>query len=208
MKSFKKNIYCTASEDPCLDCIAHDVTIGTQTWTGCNANTKFYNNGNPIPYVDDATTWASLTTGAWCYYNDDPSTEATYGILYNWYATTDPRGIAPVGFHLPSDTEWTTLITFLGGSAVAGGKMKEEGLCHWATPNTGATNTSLFTGLPGGYRADNGSYGNIGYFGSWWSSTENSTSNAWYHYLLYSNGNAYRVGGYKKAGVSVRFVQD
>lgn len=207
MKSFKKNIYRTINDD-CVDCIAHDVIIDSQTWTGCNANTKFYNNGDPIPYVDNSTTWSSLTTGAWCYYNNDSSNESTYGILYNWYAINDPRGIAPVGYHVPTDTEWTTLTTFLGGDSVAGGKMKETGVCHWTNPNIDATNTSLFTALPGGFRNSFGNYNNITNYGDWWSSTEVDPSIAWSRNLFHGTGNAYRVSPDKKSGLSLRFIKD
>src|SRR5690606_33259564 len=108
-----------------------------------------------IPQVTDPTIWGNLTTGAWCYYNNDPANEIIYGKLYNWYAVNDPRGLAPVGWHIPSDSEWTILTDYLGGFEVAGGKMKETGTTHWANPNIGADNSSGFTGLPGGYRAYN-----------------------------------------------------
>jgi uncharacterized protein (TIGR02145 family) len=208
MRSFKKNIYQNASDDDCPDCIAHDVLIDSQTWTGCNANTKFYNNGDPIPYVDDPTTWISLTTGAWCYVNGDPLTESTYGIFYNWYAVTDPRGFAPVGYHVPTDAEWTVLINYLGGLSIAGGKMKETGLCHWRTPNTGATNTSLFTGLPSGGLNKFGAFTNFGDYGLWWSSTETSPDNAYSPFLIYNSDDAYISQSYKESGLSVRFIKD
>jgi uncharacterized protein (TIGR02145 family) len=191
---------------PCLDCVAHDVTIGTQIWTGCNATVSTYNNGDPIPYVDNTASWAALTTGAWCYVNNDPSTEATYGKLYNWYAITDPRGIAPNGYIVPTDADWTTLTTFLGGTSVAGGKMK--GLCHWIPTNIDATNTSLFTGLPGGYRDNGGYYNNIGNYGFWGSSTENNTINAWGLVLSHGDGVATRGSLGKKNGLSLRFIKN
>ena len=191
---------------PCIDCVAHDVTIGTQTWTGCNATVSTYNNGDPIPYVDNTAAWAALTTGAWCYVNNDPSTEATYGKLYNWYAITDPRGIAPNGYLVPTDADWTTLTTFLGGTSVAGGKMK--GLCHWTPTNIDATNTSLFTGLPGGYRDNGGYYNNIGSYGFWCSSTETSTINAWGRVLSHGDGVVTRGNLGKKNGLSLRFIQN
>jgi uncharacterized protein (TIGR02145 family) len=193
---------------PCPDCIAHDVTIGTQTWTGCNANVAFYSNGDLIPQVTDPTAWAALTTGAWCYYDNDPANEDVYGKIYNWYAVNDIRGLAPTGYHVPTDNEWTVLTDYLGGLTVAGGAMKEEGLCHWTAPNTDATNTSLFTGLPGGIRYINGSSFNIGLNGNWWSSTEKDTSNAWFRSLNYSSGLAYRGFNYKETGLSVRFIKD
>ncbi|MBC7605445.1 MAG: fibrobacter succinogenes major paralogous domain-containing protein [Burkholderiales bacterium] len=101
-----------------------------------------------------------------------------YGKLYNWYAVNDPRGLAPIGYHVPSDAEWTTLTTFLGGEEVAGGKMKESGTTHWNGPNTNAANTSGFTGLPGVARYDFGTFANIVLLGYWWSSTEVGTPSA------------------------------
>ena len=124
-----------------------------QTWMLKNLDVDRYRNGDPIPKVTDPSIWTSLTTGAYCYYNNDSATyAATYGKLYNWYAVHDPRGLAPEGWHIPSDAEWATLETCLGGSSVAGGKMKETGTTHWTAPNTDATNSSGFAGLPGGFR--------------------------------------------------------
>jgi len=186
-----------------------EITIGTQIWTGCNLNVSTYRNGDVIPQVTDPTEWANLTTGAWCYYdNDGPANNNTYGKLYNWYAVNDPRGLAPEGYHIPTDNEWTTLTDYLGGDPVAGGKLKEAGLEHWETPNEGATNESCFTGLPGGYRFTNGNYDDIGYFGYWWSSTENSASIAHSCYLDYSNGFVSRHIPNKENGFSVRVIKD
>jgi uncharacterized protein (TIGR02145 family) len=206
-KSMSKRIFKLAPGQ-CLDCFSHDVVIGTQIWTGCNTTLANYKNGDAIPQVTDPTAWAALTTGAWCYYNNDPVTEATYGKLYNWYAVNDPRGLAPTGYHVPTDTEWTTLTTFLGGATVAGGKMKETGLCHWSNPNTDATNTSLFTGLPGGDRLNTGSYNGIYNYGFWWSSTDSGSTLGWLLRLDSVNDNATGGFGYKKTGMSVRFIRD
>jgi uncharacterized protein (TIGR02145 family) len=209
MWNFKRDIYRTRREDSCPDCIAHDLPpIGTQTWSGCNLDVDTYRNGDLIPYEPDPIAWAALTTGAWCWYANDSTNGPIYGKLYNWHAVNDPRGLAPVGYHVPTDAEWTTLTTFLGGTLVAGGKMKESGLCHWTTPNTDATNTSQFTGLPGGSRINNGNFFSIGNGGGWWSSTENAAGSAWYRSLYNSNGNAYRNYDSKKSGLSVRFIKD
>ena len=132
------------------------VTICNQTWTKSNLNVSKYRNGDFIPQVTDPTAWANLTTGAWCYYNDDPANGAVYGKLYNWHAVNDPRGLAPQGWHIPSDIELTTLTNCLGGESIAGGQMKESGFAHWLSPNTDATNSSGFTGLPGGSRGTMG----------------------------------------------------
>jgi uncharacterized protein (TIGR02145 family) len=171
-----------------------------------NLDVAFYRNGDPIPQVSDPTAWAALTTGAWCYYNNDPLQGNKYGKLYNWYAVNDSRGLAPQGWHIPSDAEWTTLTTTLGGSSVAGGKMKEPGT-YWTAPNTGADNSSGFAGLPGGYRGTNGTFNDVG-SGYWWSSTENFTAYAWFRTLTYSNGNINRNFNFKQNGFSVRCLRD
>ena len=173
-----------------------------------NLDVTTYRNGDTIAYVTDPTAWGALTTGAWCYYNNDPSTNATYGKLYNWYAVNDSRGLAPAGWHVPSDAEWTTLVTCLGGSSVAGGAMKVTGTTTWASPNTGATNSSGFAGLPGGYRLNIGYFGSVGVSNYLWSSTEYDTANAWGRFLEYYVGDIFRLNYYKAAGFSVRCLRD
>ena len=180
------------------------VLIGAQYWMEKNLEVTTYRNGDPIPYVTDATAWAALTTGAWCYYNNDPSN----GKLYNWYAVNDPRGLAPTGWHVPTDVEWTTLSTTLGGDAVAGGKMKVAGTTRWTAPNTGADNSSGFAGLPGGFRNYIGSFNDVGLSGYWWSSTQNSPTIAWCRALGYNDGSVSRGNGVKQDGFSVRCLRD
>lgn len=147
------------------------ITICEQTWMQKNLSVSSYRNGDPIPYVPDAAEWNSLTTGAWCYYNNDPATESTYGKLYNWYAVNDPRGLAPQGWHIPDNGEWITLENCAGGYFVAGGALKETGTAFWTSPNTGATNSTGFTALPGGMRTGGGSYLAMGDIGNWWSAS-------------------------------------
>ncbi len=194
-----------------------NVTIGTQIWSSTNLDVTTYRDGTPIPQVTDPTAWAGLTTGAWCYYNNDPANGTIYGKLYNWYAVagihdTDPstpnKILAPQGWHVPSDAEWTTLTTFLGGESVAGGKMKSTGTSLWLPPNTEATNSSGFTGLPAGYRSDGGPFNTIGNNGIWWSSSENGTAFAWNRSLNSGNGYAYRNFLVKKTGFSLRCLRD
>ena len=194
-----------------------NVTIGTQIWSSTNLDVTTYRDGTPIPQVTDPTQWTNLTTGAWCYYNNDPANGTIYGKLYNWYAVagihdTDPstpnKILAPQGWHVPSDAEWTTLRTFLGGESVAGGKMKSTGTSLWLPPNTEATNSSGFTGLPAGARYDNGAFDGIGASGFWWSSSEANTSNAWSHYLYYYDGYAFRYFYNKFYGFSVRCLRN
>jgi uncharacterized protein (TIGR02145 family) len=174
-------------------------SIGNQIWMTENLKVKKYRNGDTIPQVQDPIQWFYLTTGAWCYYENDPSK----GILYNWYAVNDPRGLVPSGYHVPTDAEWTVLTDFLGGESVAGGKMKSTS--GW--PENG-TNSSGFSGLPGGYRTTNGQFlvkGNMGY---WWSSSEYVSGWAYYRQLEGSSGYVIRNDGMKGTGFSVRCVKD
>jgi uncharacterized protein (TIGR02145 family) len=194
--------------NPCANCVPHDVVIGTQSWTGCNANVSAYANGDLIPQVTNAITWAGLTTGAWCYYNNDPLNEPIYGKLYNWYAINDPRGFAPTGYHVPSDAEWTTLSTFLGGDLVAGGEIKETGLCRWTAPNTGATDSSGFTAFPAGIRDSAGAFSLINTNAVFWSSTETSVSNAYDKTLDYNGIAINTFNPDKHSGFSIRFIKN
>ena len=193
------------------------IKIGTQTWTTKNLDLETYNDGTPIPRVTDPTAWDNLTTGAWCYYDNDPVNGAIYGKLYNWYAVagihdndsnTPNKKLAPTGYHIPSDAEWTTLTTFLGGEAVAGGKIKAKGTSLWISPNTAATNESGFTGLPGGSRNSDGSFGDVSFSGDWWSSSEYLTTTAWSPTLNYDTGVAYKSNHGKTNGLSVRCIKD
>jgi uncharacterized protein (TIGR02145 family) len=185
------------------------VWICCNPWTIKNLDVSTYRNGDVIPKVTDAATWAALTTGAYCYYDNDSSTyAATYGKLYNWYAVNDPRGLAPEGWHVPSDFEWTTLGTCLGGDDVAGGLIKEIDTTHWSTPNTGATNVSGFTALPGGLRTINGTFNSIGLFAYWWSSTETDINEIWYRRQFHSSVMLTRFDSLKGYGFSVRCLRD
>lgn len=208
MKQFKKNIYRTALADTCPDCVPGDITIGSQTWARCNTSVSKYNDGTDIPEVQDPTAWAALTTGAWCYYNNDPSTEAAYGKFYNWYAVNDPRGLAPTGYHVPSDAEWTVLTNELGGLTSAGGALKETGLCHWSSPNTGATNSSQFSAVASGIRNHLGAFGNKPSYAFWWSSTQLSASAAYMRNVSYNNSSVSVSNYLKQYGFSVRFIKD
>ena len=184
-------------------------TICCQSWMTKNLDVATYRNGDPIPKVTDNAAWAALTTGAYCYYNNDSATyAATYGKLYNWYAVNDSRGLAPEGWHIPTDFDWTTLENCLGGAAVAGGAMKETGTIHWTTPNTEATNISGWAGLPGGFRDFSGTFGDVGGYGYWWSSTEYFTTLAWFRYLDYNSGSIFRYVANMYFGFSVRCLRD
>jgi len=183
------------------------ITIGTQVWMAENLRVKNYRNGDPIPNVPGKA-WETLTTGAYCWYDNDQSANAKYGALYNWYAVDDSRGLCPTGWHVPTDAEWTTFTTYLGGTTVAGGKMKSVSAL-WSSPNTDATNNSGFSGLPGGYRGGNdGSFDYLGGYGYFWSSSQIDTYNAWYRYLLYNYAYVGRNSYYKEGGFSVRCLKD
>jgi uncharacterized protein (TIGR02145 family) len=186
------------------------ITIDTQTWMAENLRTTHYRNGEIIPEVSDDTAWSNLSTGAYCNYENtrNNDTIATFGRLYNWYTVSDSRNMAPTGWHVPTDAEWTTLTTYLGGDSEAGGKLKEINTTHWYSPNTGADNSSGYTALPGGYRDGNITFFNIGNGVYWWSSSEGGTDYAWYRSLYYTNSNVERDGFSKISGFSVRCLRD
>lgn len=206
----------------------NSVIIGTQEWQKENLNVSKYSDGTPIPQVTDPTEWENVTTGAWCYFNNDPTNGAIYGKLYNWYAVkgiydtaslNDPtlrKDIAPSGWHVPTDTEWSTLLNLLdpnseGGATgpnIAGGKMKETGITHWISPNLGANNSSGFSSLPGGLRYFNGGPDTIGNSAYYWSSTENSTNDAWYRVLIYNSSGAFSNYTNKYIGLSLRLINN
>lgn len=185
------------------------VKIGNQIWMQKNLDVTTYRNGDTIPMVSDNTLWQKLTTGAWCYYlNDSATYAATYGKLYNWYAVMDPRGLAPTGWHIPNNAEWNVLVNWLGRVSIAGGKMKETGTTHWLTPNIDATNSSGFTGLPGGYRYYNGKFFDMEASGNWWSTSAPTTTDAWAYGLSFESGEVGTDGAYNRSGFSVRCIRD
>ena len=191
------------------------IQIGTQIWMAENLKTILYNDNTTIPLVTVDEEWEALSAPgpAYCWYNNDAVTyKATYGALYSWYAvdaaSNGGRNVCPTNWHVPTDVEWTTLTTYLGGESVAGDKLKETGTTHWLSPNTGATNETGFTALPSGYRNFLGPFYNIGVSSSWWSSTEYFTLAAYYRYMTYylsSVGNSYSNEHY---GYPVRCLKD
>lgn len=158
------------------------VKIGNQVWMAENLNVDLFRNGDPISEVKSNEEWERARKRgkpAWCYYNNNPKSGKKYGKLYNWYAVSDLRGLAPEGWHIPNREEWVSLFDYLGGKEVAGGKLKEAGTTNWHSPNKGATNESGFSALPGGYRlGDNGIFGLIGDSSQFWSATEYSINTA------------------------------
>ncbi len=189
------------------------VKIGTQVWIAGNLKTTKYNDGTAIPLVPDSTSWVTFSTPGYCWYNNDATTyKTTYGALYNWYvvdaASNGGKNVCPINWHVPTDTEWTTLTTYLGGESVAGGKLKETGTTHWQSPNEGATNEIGFTALPGGGRHGNGIFYSIGELGVWWSSTEYDISNAWDIAVINNSTLISSLALDKKNGYSVRCLKD
>lgn len=190
------------------------IKIGSQWWMAENLKVTQYRNGEWIINVTGSKTWPALTTGAFCNYDNDFNNKAIYGNLYNWHAVTDGRNIAPVGWHVPTDDEWQTLIDYLGGNTLAGGKMKTTGTIEagdglWSEPNEGATNESGFSALPGGYRLGQGTFDGLGSTPYFWSSTESGDSTAWRCYLNSGNSDAScEDSGWKQAGYSIRCIRD
>ncbi|MBI4946153.1 MAG: hypothetical protein HY840_07105 [Bacteroidetes bacterium] len=196
------------------------VLIGTQCWMRENLKATHYSNGTAML---DGTSAGDITgnyTSKYYFdYANTPSNTAIYGKLYTWAAVMNGavssvanpsgvQGVCPTGWHLPSDAEWTQLTDNLGGESVAGGKMKEAGTTHWTSPNTGADNSSGFTGLPGGYRGDSGAFDDVGSYGYWWSATEGDAAGAWRRSLSYYYTNVGRDGSLKAYGFSVRCLRD
>jgi uncharacterized protein (TIGR02145 family) len=180
--------------------------IGTQTWMTDNLTARVFADGTTIPIVRQDT-WYSLTTPASCWVQDDDSRTIVYGLLYNFYAVTDPRNVCPNGWHVPSLNEWETMVAELGGNDVAGGMLKEKGTTHWTDPNVGASDGSGFTGLPAGIR-DQSRYIDFTISGYFWTSTSKDDGFGQIEALRYSTGNVFSAQYPKTAGASVRCVQN
>lgn len=180
------------------------VKIKDQSWMAENLNVSTYRNGDSIPQIKTAAEWAKQKTGAWCYYENKSENGSKYGKLYNWYAVNDPRGLAPRGFHIPSDEEWEQLIENLGQTE-AGAKIKARR--GWKL-NERATNESGFSGLPGGYRYNVGAFLYAGNNGCFWSSTESKSNKAWGRTLSHSMDDIGRDDGNIGSGLSVRCILD
>jgi uncharacterized protein (TIGR02145 family) len=183
------------------------VRIGTQAWAVANLNVCTFRNGDSIPEAKTNKEWVAAGEAgkpAWCYYNNNPAIGLKYGKLYNWYAVNDPRGLAPVGWTLAGDEDWAKVINYLGGPGAAGSKMKST--VGWSEGNIG-TNETGFTGFPGGYRVENGTFLNLGSIGIWWSTTENNNISAIDHYLAQSNSLG-RSSSPKQRGESVRCIRN
>ncbi len=184
------------------------VKIGDQWWIAENLKATKYNDDQSILNVTENADWYSLTTAAFCWYNNDEAGyKNTYGALYNWYAVSSGR-LCPSGWHVPSNQEWITLTNKLGGESNAGGKLKETGTAHWESPNAGATDVFKFTALPGGFRGSLGAFIDILQHGYWWSSTEFNANQAYLQNINYDSGNFGKMTDAKNFGFSVRCLKD
>jgi len=181
------------------------VQIGTQVWMAENLKTTKYDDGKSIPNVTDIALWSGLSTDAYCWYNNEVNYKNTYGALYNWYAVNTSK-LAPVGWHVATDAEWTTLSNYLGGNSVSGGKLKETGINHWTAQNSGATNETGFTALPGGQRDFQGTNSFISRDADWWSSTANNSTEAWSRNITFLGGGTGIYSVNKCSGYSVRCI--
>jgi uncharacterized protein (TIGR02145 family) len=184
------------------------VKISNQVWMSKNLDENKFRNGDLIPEAKTDAEWQKAGENkqpAWCYYNNKAANGTRYGKLYNWYAVTDPRGLAPMGWHIPSDAEWTTLTDYLGGEAVAGPKIKSKS--GWIEKGNG-NNESGFSGFPGGYRNSSGNFNFIAVYGKWWTTTESESRKAWFRDLNYQHRDVFRDNIRKDYGLSVRCLMD
>lgn len=189
------------------------IQIGSQIWMAENLRVTKFRNNAAIQNISDSLGWANVYDNntqapAWAYYKNDPSYNALYGKLYNWYTAVNPNGICPQGWHVPSDLEWTTLTNFLGGEPVAAGKMKSTGIQFWKSPNVEASNSSGFSALAGGLRYYYSSYDFLFDFGTWWSTTADNSTRSWARYLSYEFGAVFRTSSIKENGFSIRCLKD
>jgi uncharacterized protein (TIGR02145 family) len=189
--------------------VYNTVIIGTQCWMQRNLNATHYRNGVEIPNVKDSLEWDNLVTGAYCNYNNDTNIAKIYGRMYNGYAVENSNKLCPEGWHVPTKGEFDMLLQFLGDSSVAGGKLKEAGTAHWFPPNVGATNSSGFTGLPGGYRDFISlSFEGLGDVTAFWSQTEEDVFDLWGIYLNFIDTTSGFGWEDRTTGFSVRCVKN
>jgi len=184
------------------------IGIGAQIWMAENLKTTRFNDGAPIPEVSGRTAWNNRWTPAYCWYeNDEESGRDIYGALYNWFAVGTGK-LCPIGWHVPDNTEWKALVTYLGGIKVAGGKMKVPGTQFWEQPNTGATNSSGFSGLPAGCRADYGEFYSKGVNLVLWTSSINNSTSAWCYVISAFSDDLENHPKDSSTGYSIRCIKD
>jgi uncharacterized protein (TIGR02145 family) len=192
------------------------VKIGTQTWMAENLKTTKYNDGTEIQLMENYDDWVELSAPAYCWFGNDSANREIYGGLYNWY-TVQTDKLCPDGWHVPSDEEWKELRRILGDDGTAGDALKEKGTRYWKSPNEGATNSSRFTALAGGYRSFDGTFNLLKSDGYWWSSTESVwyrkspdsiPTIAFYMNLRYDDHDIYRNASEKSNGFNIRCIKD
>jgi uncharacterized protein (TIGR02145 family) len=186
----------------------YTIQIGTQIWMASNLRVTHYRNADQIPNITDATAWQSLTSGAYCYYNNVSDSSLEYGKIYNDYTVVDSRNLCPAGWHIPTETEWQVLVTYLGGDSIAGAKLKETGTIHWESPNTGATNETEFYGIPAGSRLIDGTFQWNNTNAGFWSSSANDSITVIGNELSYSGSNLTTVVYKKNEGHAVRCMKN
>jgi uncharacterized protein (TIGR02145 family) len=202
---------CTSEDDstPKDDSNKQTCKIGNQVWMSENLNVDKFRNGDPIPEARTAEEWKKANDNkqpAWCYYNNDPNIGAKYGKMYNWYTVVDPRGLAPAGYHIPTDEEWTILAIYLGGETVAGEKLKSTS--GWKDLGNG-TGQTCFSALPNPMRGFNGQFGtNQGEEGVWWSFSTYNNLMAYTRRIVNTQTNLFKWEWYKGSGFSVRCIKD
>lgn len=195
------------------------VKIGNQVWMKKNLDVDHYRNGDSITELRNPEDWEKSSNGAWCNYNNDPSYGEIYGKLYNWFAVDDSRGLAPEGWHIPSDAEWKTLELYLGMTQIEadgidwrgtnqGSKLKELGIINWDNQDSNASIDSAFAAILGGWRYTNGKFNRVGLNCLFWTSSGGCSYQAWFRNLSYSNSNIYRKDSNIFSGLSVRCVKD
>ena len=197
------------------------VRIGDQVWMAENLKVTRYRNGDAIPGVTALEEWVVLETGAWSEYDNNPENGKVYGKLYNWYAVSDPRGLAPEGWRIPTEEDWRKLeehlgmnpdvtgeVEFRGNDANVGGKLKESGTEHWKEPNGGATNETGFSAVAGGYRDNDGPFNFFGRYASFWTNTEAENDRVWFRGITTNETGVYRFSFNKKCGFSVRCIKE
>ena len=203
---------CVAQSITDLDGHTYNVVkIGSQTWMGQNLNVSRFRNGDPILEAKTDEAWEKAGADkkpVWCFYEASTENGKIYGKLYNWFAVNDPRCLAPKGWHIPSDKEWNTLSTALGGHEKSGGKLKEKGTTHWKSPNNEATNESGFTALPGGINYSFGTFVKMGTTGYWWTTIEDGDDTAILYSLNYEDNALFNLFLNKGVGISVRCLKD
>ena len=187
--------------------VYHTVTVGTQVWMVENLKTTKYNDGTEIPLVTGTSEWMNIHTPAYCWYDNDDSNKNPYGALYNWYAVNTGK-LAPDGWHVPTQAEWLTLMEFIGGEEADAGKVKEEGTAHWNSPNTGATNETGLTLLPGGRRFKTGVFDLKGSQGFYYAFEEGNSGDGRGYVFFYNISNFGVMVDLKTIGFSVRCIKD